>query len=185
MNRRAVTRVVLVVMTAVLSLRAWPLWAQGATQTATATEVRVTRSQGITTGTLVSLTGTEVVFRQKNRTEDTRYPLAVVERIETVHRNARNLAIAGGAVGLLVALSSDLCGSGRPYGAAGATGEPDCITAKPLLITGGMAALGFAIGRAVDNERRRVLYPAPALPAVRVAPHAGRRGAGVRVTFTW
>jgi hypothetical protein len=185
MNRQTISRLLAAIVTSVL-LAASPLFAQTSPKAAVPPEVRVTLSRGSYTGMLVSLTATEVVFRQKNSANDIRYPLSVVRRIETVHHNARNMAIVGGGVGFLIALASDLCGSGRPYAAAGATGEPDCITAKPLLIPAALAGLGAFIGNGIDNERKRVLYPTSSpKPIVRVAPLTLRKGAGAIMTVRW
>ena len=144
--------------------------------------VRVTLPHGAQyTGRLISLTATEVVVRQKKSVRDTPYLLTDIKIVETMHHNTRNLAIAGGAAGLGISLASDLCGTGRPYGSSG---EPACITAKPLLITAGVAAVGALIGGALDRSHQRVLYAAPSKTAL-IVPVIRPAGAGVRVVVRW
>ena len=166
-----------------------PALAQGATRTGTAVgrEVRVTTTGGARfVGKLVSLTPSDVVIQQRGIARDTRLTLANVKLVETVHHNMRGLAISGAVTGGVIALASDLCGSGRPYAATDPTGEPDCITAKPLLLIGGFAGLGALIGRELDKKQRQVLYPATSRrPSLAAGPLPVRKGLGFAGTVRW
>ena len=188
MTSRIVVRFVVAASVAVVVM-VRPALAQGATGTGTAMgrEVRVTTSSGAGfIGKLVSLTPTEVVIQQRGIARDTRLMLANVRLVETVHHNMRGLAIAGAVTGGVIALASDLCGSGRPYVATDPTGEPDCITAKPLLLIGGFAGLGALIGRELDKKQRQVLYPATSRrPSVSAGPLPLRKGLGFAGTVRW
>ena len=186
MRSRVVLRFVVASSVAVL-LMVRPTLAQGATGTGTAVgrEVRVTTSGGARfIGKLVTLTPTEVVIQQRGISRDTRLMLSNVRLVETVHHNMRGLAIAGAVTGGLIALTSDLCGSGRPYVAT--TGEPDCITAKPLLLIGGFAGLGALIGRELDKKQRQVLYPATSRrPSLGAGLLPVRKGLAFAGTVRW
>ena len=188
MRSRVVLRCVVASSVAVM-LMVRPALAQGATGTDTAVgrEVRVTTAGGARfVGKLVSLTPTDVVIEQRGIARDTRLKLANVRLVETVHHNMRGLAIAGAVTGGVVALASDLCGSGRPYAATDPTGEPDCITAKPLLLIGGFAGLGALIGRELDKKQRQVLYPATSRrPSLGAAVVPVRKGLGFAGTVRW
>ena len=172
-----------------VALMVRPALAQGATGTGTAAgrEVRVTTSGGARfIGKLVSLTPTDVVIQQRGIARDTRLMLANVRLVETVPHNMRGLAIAGAVTGGVIALASDLCGSGRPYAATDPTGEPDCITAKPLLLIGGFAGLGALIGRELDKKQRQVLFPAtPRRTSLTAGPLLVRKGLGFAGTVRW
>jgi hypothetical protein len=185
---RVVLRIVAASTVAVL-LMGRPAFAQGATGTGTAAgrEVRVTTVGGARfIGKLVSLTPTDVVIQQRGNARDTRLILANVTLVETVHHNTRWLVSAGALTGALIALSSDLCGTGRLYAATGPTGEPDCITAKPLLLIGGFGGLGALIGRKLDRKQRQVLYPATSRgPSVSAGPLPVRKGLGFAGTVRW
>jgi hypothetical protein len=109
-------------------------------------------------GRLVSLSSSEVVLRRYEQAPEIRHKLTDVRRVETVHHNRRNLALVGLGIGMAAALLGDWCGTG----AYGSSGEPDCFTAMPALVTAGGAATGALIGHAMDTKRRRVLFVGPA-----------------------
>jgi hypothetical protein len=128
-------------------------------------------------GRLISLSDAEVVLRRYPQAPDIRHKLAEVRRVETVHHNRRNLALAGLGVGFALAMLGDWCGTG----AYGSSQEPDCITAKPALVTAGGAAVGALIGHAIDTKRRRVLFIGPARGAPgSPMPRGLVIGAGIR-----
>jgi hypothetical protein len=159
-----------------------PAMAQALQNSAVGKEVRVTLRDDVRiTGKLITLTNSDVVIRQKRNSNDTRQPLANVRVVETVSHATRNFALIGAGAGLVIALATDLCGSGAPYGSGQ---EPACISAKPALIVGGSALLGAVIGAALDHSHRRTLYRAPSRSA-QLVPLVFQSGAGFRVTVSW
>ena len=128
-------------------------------------------------GRLVSLSSSEVVLRRYEQAPEIRHKLTVVRRVETVHHNRRNLALVGLGIGMAAALLGDWCGTG----AYGSSGEPDCFTAMPALVTAAGAATGALIGHAMDTKRRRILFIAPGrLPSRAPVPRGLVIGASIR-----
>jgi hypothetical protein len=129
-------------------------------------------------GRLVSLSSSEVVLRRYEQAPEIRHKLTDVRRVETVHHNRRNLALAGLGIGMAVALLGDWCGTGAAYGSGT---EPSCFTAMPALVTAGGAATGALIGHAMDTKRRRILFIAPGGQSSRApAPRGLVVGASIR-----
>lgn len=130
-----------------------PLASAQSPATHTGDDVKITLRSGSTVrGRLVNLSSHEVVVRKGSAS--TRQLLADVTRVETVPHMTRNLAIVGLGAGVIVALASDICGTGEPYGAGQ---EPACISAKPALYAAGGLAIGALAGAALDRRSRRVL----------------------------
>ena len=139
-------------------------------------------------GRLVDLTPTEAIVRTRDRRMlvDKHLSLANVTRIETAPHGTRNLTVVGGAVGLVIALSSDLCGSGRAYGNPGSPGEPQCITPVPILLMLGVAGIGATVGQVLDHHHRRLVYGTPASrPRTRIVPMVGAKNAAIRFSVDW
>ena len=157
--------------------------AQNTVATPFGKDVRVVLKTGAqVTGKLVDLTPTEVVVREERSTGVTHRALADVKLVETRTHVSKALAIVGAGAGVVVALASDLCGTGEPYAAGGQ--EPACITAKPLLYTGAGAAIGAVIGGLIDQSRKRFLYVAPP-GSVRMLPVVAPDRIGGRVVIRW
>ena len=115
-------------------------------------------------GRLLLLTDTEVVLRPIPNARESRYKLSDVRTIETVHRYRRNLTLLGLAAGFVISLAGDWCGTGTAYGASN---EPGCITAVPILITAGGAGVGALIGTELDKRRHVVLFTGPPVDNLR------------------
>ena len=122
-------------------------------------EVRVVLKDGTRRGgRLLLLTDTEVVLRPIPNARESRYKLSDVRTIETVYHHRRHLMLLGLAAGFVIALAEDWCGTGTAYGAST---EPGCITAVPMLITAGGAGVGALIGAELEKRRSVVLFTAP------------------------
>ena len=156
-----------------------PLWAQ-AIPPPIGTEVSVLLGDGARSkGRLVALSSSEVVLRRYPQAPEIRHRLTDVRRVETVHHNRRNLALAGLGVGVVAAMLGDWCGGG----ADNPTSEPDCVSPMPALVAAGGAAAGALIGHALDSRQRRILFVAPAGTSSR-APLT-RRGFVIGATLRW
>ena len=149
-------------------------------------DVRVTTMDGSRrTGKLVSLSASEVVFRQEGK--DVSVPLEKVRKIERVSRGVRNGVLVGVLVGTLggtLAANSWLSESGCP---------PDCVTEEGRLLSAGMGAsigagIGAGIGALINSgaRDRNLLYLAPGSSGtVSVAPIMSQRRQGVALTMRW
>ena len=158
-------------------LPARPTLAQG-TAAPVGAEVRIELMDGTRAkGRLVSLNNAEVVLRRHPQAPEITHRLAGVRRVETVHHNRRNFALAGLGIGVAVALLGNWCGTG----AYGSSNEPECFTAMPALVTAGGALSGAAIGQALDSKRRKILFIGPARSASRSpSSRSVVLGAGIR-----
>lgn len=144
-------------------------------------DVRVVLKSGAQfTGKLVDLTATEVVVREKRTTRH--HALADVKYIETRTHAARTLSLIG--TGVAIGLSAAFYPCEPKSNSWAGNGEPNCISAKPILYAGAGAALGAVIGGLIDQSRKRFLYMAPP-GSVRAVPVVAPDRIGARIVIRW